>query len=75
MGVGGFASTRPSLKETITSFDKQLRNAFEQQVREPEQPSRMGAGDHNNCSLLPSRLQSQKAALISCLNFILLFFF
>lgn len=36
MGVGGFASTRRSLKETITSFDKQLRNAFEQQVREPE---------------------------------------
>lgn len=36
MGVGGFASTRPPLKETITSVDKQLRNAFEQQVREPE---------------------------------------
>lgn len=45
MGVGGFASTRLSLKETITSRDKQLRNAFEQQVREPEPPSRMGAGD------------------------------
>lgn len=40
MGVGGFASTRLSLKETITSCDK-----HDKQVREPEPPRRMGAGD------------------------------